>query len=136
MIKGNENKEFENEILSINKNIKIYYSNYIPLNLESFKLKKVVAFAGIGEPISFYQLLEDNNVRIKKKFSFPDHYNYKKKEINEIVKYAEKNNLKLITTEKDYYRIDKELRSKINYLKLRLDIKNKEKFIQDVMGYL
>ena len=136
MINGNENKEFENEILSINKNIKIYYSNYIPLNLESFKLKKVVAFAGIGEPISFYQLLEDNNVRIKKKFSFPDHYNYKKKEINEIVKYAEKNNLKLITTEKDYYRIDKELRSKINYLKLRLDIKNKEKFIQDVMGYL
>ena len=70
MINGNENKEFENEILSINKNIKIYYSNYIPLNLESFKLKKVVAFAGIGEPIRFYQLLEDNNVRIKKKFSF------------------------------------------------------------------
>ena len=34
MINGNENKEFENEILSINKNIKIYYSNYIPLNLE------------------------------------------------------------------------------------------------------
>ena len=70
MINGNENKEFENEILSINKNIKIYYSNYIPLNLESFKLK-VVAFAGIGEPISFYQLLEDNNVRIKKNFHFP-----------------------------------------------------------------
>ncbi len=136
MINGNINKEFENKILSINKNIKIYYSKYVPLNLENFKFKKVVAFSGIGEPNNFYQLLERNNVQIKKKFTFPDHYNFKEREIKEIVNYAEKNNFILITTEKDYYRIIKKYRKKISYLKLKIDIENKKRFVQDIMEYI
>ena len=51
---------------------------------------------------NFFDLLEKNNLNIQKKISFPDHYNYTNEELNELISYAEKNNLEIITTEKDF----------------------------------
>ena len=39
------------------------------------------------------------------------------------------NNLKIVTTEKDYLRISKELRNNINYIKMDLDISDKKTFL-------
>ena len=36
---------------------------------------------------------------------FPDHYSFTKSEIVKILNYAESNNLKLVMTEKDYFKI-------------------------------
>ena len=106
-------------------------------NLSKFNLKKkYLIFSGIGNPHEFENTLLKSKFKIEKKIIFPDHYNYTEKDLKMIKDLAKRKKLDIITTEKDYYRIDKELRSKINYLKLRLDIKNKEKFIQDVMRYL
>ena len=44
------------KILSISNNVKIFYSKYIPRNLEEFKNKKLIAFAGIGNPDNFFNL--------------------------------------------------------------------------------
>ena len=61
---------------------------------------------------------------------FPDHYQFKKSEIVNIVKYAEERNLQIIMTEKDYFKIKKFNFNEIKYLKIILKIENCEKLIK------
>jgi len=65
LINGDRNIEFENKINKINKNIKIFYSKYKIKNIENFKNKEIVAFAGIGNPSNFFDLLKENNIESK-----------------------------------------------------------------------
>ena len=57
MINGNKNAYFEKKILKINKDINIFYSNYKPININTFKNKKLCAIAGIGNPENFFELI-------------------------------------------------------------------------------
>ena len=131
IINGNKNKSFEEKILNINNKLKIFYSNYKPQNIEKFKSKKLFAIAGIGNPENFFQLIEDNDLSIKKKFIFPDHHKYSKNEIMNIVDEAKKENCQIITTEKDYYKI-KKFDIKIEYIKIFLNIENKDILINKI----
>tara|TARA_B100001057_G_scaffold219615_1_gene220019 strand:+ start:795 stop:1736 length:942 start_codon:yes stop_codon:yes gene_type:complete len=130
IINGEKNKFFENKILNINKKLKIFYSNYKAINLNQFKNKKLLAVAAIGNPENFFQTLEKNNLKIRKKLIFPDHYNFSKKEIQKIKIEADKNNYQIIMTEKDYFKVKDYKIKGINYLKVLLKITNKEKLIQ------
>tara|TARA_B100000029_G_C17418673_1_gene903464 strand:+ start:59 stop:991 length:933 start_codon:yes stop_codon:yes gene_type:complete len=132
VINGNKNTIIENKILNENNKIKIFYSNYIAQNINEFKNKKIIAFAGIGNPKNFFSLLEINNVNIFKKIEFPDHYIYSKKDLENFINNANENNAILLTTEKDYFRIDENYRKKINYLKIKVEIKNKINFIEEI----
>ncbi len=134
IINGNKNKEFEEKILYISNNLKIFYSKYIPSNISSFTNKKLLAFAGIGEPEFFFETLKKNNLDVKKTISFPDHYNYKEDEIREIYDYAKKNNYTVITTEKDFHRIKNYKIENIEFLKLKLEIQNKDKLIKYLLN--
>jgi tetraacyldisaccharide 4'-kinase len=132
LINGNVNEIFEKKIKAISKNISIYYSEYLPVNLSQFKDQNLLAFAGIGNPNNFFSLLEKNNLRIVKKIAFPDHYNYSTKDLNDLVEYSTKNKLKIITTEKDYFRIERHKILDIKYLDIKLEIKNKDKFKNEI----
>ncbi len=136
IINGEKNKIFEEKILNISKNIKIFYSKYLPINIEQFKNKKLFAFAGIGNPNNFFELLSKYNLNVQKKISFPDHYKIKKKEIEQITKEAVNNNLDLITTEKDFYRVKDYGFKNLKYLKIDLKIEEKNKFITEVLKHL
>ena len=136
IINGEKNKIFEEKILNISKNIKIFYSEYLPINIEQFKNKKLFAFAGIGNPNNFFELLSKYNLNVQKKISFPDHYKIKKKEIEQITKEAVNNNLDLITTEKDFYRVKDYGFKNLKYLKIDLKIEEKNKFITEVLKHL
>ena len=136
VINGNTNLEFEKKIKNISNNISIYYSKYAPDNIESFKNKNLLAFAGIGNPENFFYLLENNNLKIKKKISFSDHYNYSLKELNKLIYFALNNGLQLITTEKDYFRISHFQLPQIEYLKVKLDIIKKNDFEKKIIRYL
>ena len=107
IINGDRNILFEKKIHNISKNIDIYYSKYVPVNINKFKNKKLFAFAGIGNPENFFDLLVKNNLNLKKKISFPDHHHFNKKELQVIVNESLKKNLELITTEKDYLKVYK-----------------------------
>lgn len=133
IINGGRSEMFEKKVFEINRDIDLFYSDYRPLNIESFKNKKILAFAGIGSPENFFKLLELNDIKIQKKISFPDHYNFKKREILEIIDYANKHDLEVLTTEKDYYRIKDYSVNNINYLKLKLEIKDRERLIQKIL---
>ena len=136
MINGNRNKQFEKKILNITNKIKIFYSRYIPTNINEFKNKKLIAFAGIGNPDNFFQLLTENKLDLKKKISYPDHYEFSKAEIEQLVKDSIKNKFELITTEKDYFRIKRYGFKEINYIKTKLEINNKDGFMNQILNLL
>ena len=128
VINDNKNEQFENKINNINKNVKIFYSKYKIINLDKFKNKKIVAFAGIANPSNFFELLKENNLNIIKTHSFPDHHNYSQRELESIVKDSKKNLALIVTTEKDYSRMSDELKLICNQVKVDLEIKNKDEF--------
>ena len=124
------NEHIKQEILKVNDNIEIFEGRYKSINLNQIDISQnYIAFSGIGNPESFSFTLKDNNLKILKHFSFPDHYDFKKSEIDNIKRYAIKNNSKIITTEKDYLRINKELRNEISYIAMDLEIINENKFL-------
>ena len=94
VINGEENKVFEKKIYEVSKGIKIYYSKYIPLNIDEFKNKKLFAIAGIGNPNNFFELLTENGLKVEKSISFPDHYAFNKNELEKIIHYSKKITLK------------------------------------------
>ena len=51
-------------------------------------------------------MLKNNNLKIVDDLEYPDHYQYSKKDFYEIVNKAKKYDAKIITTEKDYLRLD------------------------------
>ena len=132
IINGNKNINFENKILDINKKLEIFYSFYKPINIDQFKNKKLLAIAAIGNPENFFQLIEKNNLKIFKKKIFPDHYQFSKAEMQNILREAEMKNYQVIMTEKDYYKINHYKLKKINYLKVSLEIYNKEKLFKKI----
>ena len=77
IINGIKDKLFENKLLNINKRLEIFYSKYIPKNLDQFANKKLHAIAGIGNPENFLIYLK-KIILILKKIIFPDHYEFRK----------------------------------------------------------
>ena len=136
IINGEKNTNIENKILNKNKNIKIFYTKYIATNLNDFKNKKVISFAGIGNPTNFFNLLKQNQINIVEQIGFPDHYNYSTKDMENLVKKSKENNITLLTTEKDYLRIDKNYRNSIKYLKIQTDIAGKNRFIEELKKFI
>ena len=134
-INGDKSLEFENRIKEVNKNIKIFYSIYKIKNPDKFKNKKVVAFAGIGNPSNFFNLLKENNINVTKTFSFPDHHNYSDKDYNYLLKLKEQDIL-LVTTEKDYSRLNDKMKKSFEYVEIDLEIENKSEFINLIKNNL
>ena len=132
LINGERNIKFEDRIFKINKNLEFFYSTYKPINLGEFKNKKLLAIAGIGNPENFFNLIENNDLRIDEKIIFPDHYKISKTEMQKILKKAEVKNCQIIMTEKDFFKIEKYKLKNIKYLKILLEINEHEKFLKRI----
>ena len=130
VINGERNIKIEDQIYNKNKNAKIFYSKYKPIDINKFKNKAIIAFAGIGNPTNFFDLLKENNLLLKEVFYYPDHYNFSKKELDNLINKAKVNNAILLTTEKDYFRINDNYKKNIEYLKIELEIENKNSLIE------
>ena len=127
---NNENLDnIKNKIKKINPNCRIFESEYFPTNLDKFdKNEKYIAFSGIGNHKTFINMLKIYNLHILKDIEFPDHYNYTNQDIDKIVLYAEKENAKIITTEKDFVKISHENQKNIKKIEIELEILNKDDF--------
>ena len=129
-INGKKNPEIEEKIYKENTNIQIFYSNFKLININKFKDKKIIAFAGIGNPSNFFDLLKENNLNVLNEISFPDHYKFSKSDLDKLILESINKNATLITTEKDYFRIDENYKNNIECAKVELEIKNKDRFIE------
>ena len=120
-----DTSNFRNIIENINPNLKIFESFYEPTNIgELNKEDKYLVFSGIGNPDTFIKTLKNNGFNIIKNLDFPDHYNYSDNNIKYIKNLAKKLNAKILTTEKDFMRINKTISENISYLKIHLKVKN------------
>ena len=134
LINGDKNLEFENKIKkTFKKEVKIFYSKYKIKNIENLQNKEIIAFAGIGNPSNFFDLLKENNLNLKKTYSFPDHHFYSQKDFDKIIG---DNATKIVTTEKDYYRMNDEQKKNCYCVVVDLEIENKDEFINLIKSKL
>ena len=112
-----------------NKVQDLLFSDEIPVfyakNTENCPYGKnvsVVAFAGIGYPEKFFDNIPSDIV-LKK--SFPDHYQYTDKDIQDLIKIANEKNAELLTTEKDWVRLPDWAKKQIKFSELNIEIESK-----------
>ena len=126
-----DNTENIKEIIHrLNPKIEIFDSDYKIQNLKELDINSnYLIFSGIGDPVSFKEILLENNISVVKEIIFPDHYKYKKKDIENILQESKKLNAKILTTEKDFIKLSVDDVREINFLKIELKIVKEEKFI-------
>jgi tetraacyldisaccharide 4'-kinase len=71
----------------------------------SLKGRRVLAFAGIGDPDKFFATAEAAGIAVAERRPFDDHYRYTAEDAAELIMDAEHSGLALLTTEKDRARM-------------------------------
>ena len=135
-LNGNlENIESLKQIIyNINPNIIIHLGKYEPTNLDEFdKSANYIMFSGIGNHLTFLNMLKKHKFNIIKNMEYPDHYNYKENDLKLILNEANKLDCKILTTEKDYLRLNNIYKNKIDFIKSELKIIDEEKFINIII---
>jgi tetraacyldisaccharide 4'-kinase len=66
---------------------------------------KVLAFAGIGNPVKFFSTLAEAGIEARVQRRYDDHHRYRADEAAALINEAERNGLALLTTEKDLARM-------------------------------
>jgi tetraacyldisaccharide 4'-kinase len=67
--------------------------------------KRVLAFAGIGDPGRFFRTLRGSGIEVVRERAFVDHHPFSKSEIETLTAEAKRDALTLVTTEKDLSRL-------------------------------
>ena len=128
-LNGNEESliAIKEQIKKINPNININSGKYTPLNIGEFdKDQNYLVFSGIGNHKTFVEMLKNNKLKIVSDLEYPDHYQYSKRDFDEIIINAKKFNAHIITTEKDYLRLENLNRNEILYVKSSLDVSDEK----------
>ena len=123
---GKREIDFEIKLKKYNPKLEFLYYKYAAKNVSELKNKKLIAFAGIGNPENFFELLKNNGLNVIKEIKYPDHYHYSKKDLNYLIGLRDKYQAKLITTEKDFVRINSNELRNFNCLPIKVDLKDTE----------
>jgi len=111
----------------------IFLSDQLIVN----KNLKFVAFSGIANNRQFFEFLVKNGVIVLEKIGFIDHHSYKEKDYIKLQRVLE--NLRadyFITTEKDYVKLNDEMKKMTTYVKIDIDIFEKENFFNFFLSKL
>jgi tetraacyldisaccharide 4'-kinase len=74
-------------------------------SLNSLQGRRVLAFAGIGDPVRFFNTLRTCGVDVVRERAFPDHHVFSQADIEGLLSEAKRDGLTLATTEKDLARL-------------------------------
>jgi len=101
--------------------------------LAALARRRVLAFAGIGNPEKFFATLAEGGIEVAERLSFPDHHRYTAAEAQALIARANTANLLLLTTEKDLARLAGEphlavLAARASTLPVRLLIEERDAF--------
>jgi len=132
----------------INPSVSFFEAEYLPLgfyklgeekfsSISFFKDKNVILFSGIADPFSFKNLILNMEIKVKEHIVFPDHYFYRKVDIERIKDIGKKNSTHIfITTQKDALRLKGFDFSgmEIYFLKIILRINEEEKFHKRILS--
>ena len=128
------NVEFRKLLFDTNNNVLIFETKYILKNLEKFDLNdQYLVFSGIGNHRTFIDMLNKYKFKIFKDLEFPDHYKYHQKDLENINLLAKKENLKILTTKKDYLRISLKNKKDLSYVDIKLKINDYDNFKKEIL---
>jgi tetraacyldisaccharide 4'-kinase len=74
-------------------------------SLAALRGKRVLAFAGIGDPIRFFNTLGSNGIEVVRGRTFADHHPFSRRQIDALIAEAKRDGLTAVTTEKDFARL-------------------------------
>jgi tetraacyldisaccharide 4'-kinase len=105
----------------------------------ALRARKVLAFAGIGNPEKFFATLAAAGIDAPVRRSFPDHHRYSVKEARALLREADQGNLELLTTEKDAARLQGDasvtmLAARVRVLPVEMKIAEADEFGRLVRG--
>jgi len=88
-------------------NVAFYHARLEPdrETIAALKGRRVLAFAGIGDPEKFFATLAEAGITVAERASFADHHRYTATEARALLARADADNLMLLTTEKDLVRL-------------------------------
>jgi tetraacyldisaccharide 4'-kinase len=84
-----------------------------PVDPAALAGRRVLAFAGIGRPEKFRDTLEAAGAMVAGFTPFPDHHRFTDVELRDLSTCADRANAELVTTEKDWVRLDASLRDSV-----------------------
>jgi tetraacyldisaccharide 4'-kinase len=90
-----------------------------------------VAFAGIANPARFFALVESLGARLLERVAFPDHHLFSAADCARLLSRAQAKGARLVTTEKDWVRLDGEgvhraLRERTRPLPIELTLEERD----------
>ncbi|WEX08421.1 tetraacyldisaccharide 4'-kinase [Chelativorans sp. AA-79] len=83
----------------------VFAARIRPRGRSGMRGKRVLAFAGIGNPQKFYATLQEAGAEVVATRSFPDHHPFSEEEVGELASRASADGLTMVTTEKDLVRL-------------------------------
>ncbi|MCX7857920.1 MAG: tetraacyldisaccharide 4'-kinase [Deltaproteobacteria bacterium] len=123
----------------------IFFASLKPLNICNIKTgaymdfnylkgKEIVAFSGLADNESFFDLLKNVGAKIKDAISFPDHHFYKEKDIQKILN--RKGQL-YVTTEKDAVKLFQlNIPDTFYYLSVDMNIEREKDFFSSILDII
>jgi tetraacyldisaccharide 4'-kinase len=122
-------------------NVAIYHARLEPDrdSVAALKGRKVLAFAGIGDPDKFFATLAEAGIAVAERVSFADHHRYTAAEARALLARADAESPMPITTEKDLVRLSGNRRlatlaARTNPLPVRLVIEEPDAFRDMVLN--
>lgn len=99
-----------------------------PAAIDAIGSRKVLAFAGIGNPDKFFATVEAAGIEIAERRAFADHHRFSGEEAGDLIMQAEREGLRLLTTAKDHARMSGDpnlaaLAARAHVLPVRLNVK-------------
>lgn len=127
---------FQKEFLHLTK-IQCVKGRLIPRATNiNFKEKKVIAFAGIGHPEKFRKTLEKLAANVITFKAYTNHKPFKTRQLKQLINQAKKHEAILVTTEKDFVRIPKDLKPSCQALTIDLEIENQSLVLSKIVAVL
>jgi tetraacyldisaccharide 4'-kinase len=123
--------------------IPVFRAQYKPAYLYNIKMdliahynflkgSNVLAFAGLGDNRSFFNLLKTMGVHVLHEISYPDHYAYKRKDMEKLLSVKDVD--AFVTTEKDAVKIiDMDIPENLFYLAIETVIEREDEFMACIM---
>jgi tetraacyldisaccharide 4'-kinase len=95
------------EIAACAPDLPVFHGRLAPdlSGLGGLKARRVLAFAGIGDPKKFFATADAVGIDVAQRAAFPDHHRFTAEEAAELEMRAEHDGLALLTTEKDHVRM-------------------------------
>ena len=117
----------KHNIADLMKPISAFSFDLAPQKTKRLKTKNLIAFAGIGRPQRFFDMLASQGYKLVQHYGFGDHHPYSEAELSRLLDEAKATGAHLITTEKDWVRLAPSWQKLIDYYPVQLAMTKTDK---------